>query len=153
MKPVGPSRRRTIRTLVWLAAALAVLWVWSGFFSLTLMTNVPPGSDFDVSLRYGAVQIERREIGSWVPGGIDLRLFHLRYLNQAIWYIEPVLDWTRGARSFSVRMPLWMPVVLLVIGSLHLNTKERRRPPHACDGCGYDRSDDPDAKCPECGRG
>lgn len=152
MKAVGPSRRRTIRVLVVMTALLAVVWAWSGVFSLTLLTNLPSGADFDVALRYGALQVERRENGSPVPGGVDLKFVHFRYLSFAFWYLAPVADWPLTRGSYLLRLPLWIPTVVLVLVILQLNTNERRRPPHACAGCGYDRSEDPDSKCPECGR-
>jgi hypothetical protein len=50
-----------------------------------------------------------------------------------------------------VRLPLWIPFVLLALPTAWLWYRDRRRPPGSCPRCGYDLSGAPSGLCPECG--
>ena len=149
MKAVGPSRRRTICVLVVALAVLGAIWLSSGYFAATGMLEITAGSVWDLSLRYGAVEVTHHGAMTGMKGGLDGHLY-IRDGIKTFWYWAPKL--VSRPLYLTVTAPLWLLIVPLSLVTIAMVKAERRRPPHACAGCGYDRSEDPDAKCPECGR-
>lgn len=47
--------------------------------------------------------------------------------------------------------PLWIPFVLMAIPTGYLFWRDRRRPSHCCQSCGYDLTANVSGTCPECG--
>jgi len=65
--------------------------------------------------------------------------------------------WTPGARglpdgSLWVRVPLWMPFLIVALPTAFLWRRGRRRiPPGHCRKCGYNLTGNVSGVCPECG--
>ncbi len=54
--------------------------------------------------------------------------------------------------SFFVSLPLWLPFVILLIPTLLLWRRDRRKPrPGFCPRCDYDLTGNTTGRCPECG--
>ncbi len=52
-----------------------------------------------------------------------------------------------------VRLPLWLPLVVVAIPTAILWHRDRRRiPPGHCQQCEYDLTGNESGVCPECGR-
>jgi hypothetical protein len=54
----------------------------------------------------------------------------------------------------TVRLPLWLPLLVIAIPTAILWHRDRRRiPPGHCQSCGYNLTGNVSGKCPECGTG
>lgn len=64
----------------------------------------------------------------------------------------PVVSWQSSPfPSWWVRLPVWIPLVLLGVPAGWMWWKHVRRPLHACEACGYDLRGVVGEVCPECG--
>ncbi len=52
---------------------------------------------------------------------------------------------------FWVRLPLWLPMLILAVPTGILFWRDRRYPPGHCQRCGYDLTGNVSGRCPECG--
>jgi hypothetical protein len=63
-----------------------------------------------------------------------------------------VANLSTDSECYSVRLPLWLPFLVLVIPTLLLWRRDRRRPhPGFCRRCDYDLTGNTSGRCPECG--
>jgi hypothetical protein len=72
---------------------------------------------------------------------------------------DPVVEWLPQFMSqsppvpgWALRLPLWIPIVILGGAAGWLWWRHLGRSPHQCATCGYDLSGLDAARCPECGR-
>ena len=62
----------------------------------------------------------------------------------------PRLDLFRN--SFVLKLPLWIPFILVAIPTAVLCWRDRHRPPPGhCQRCGYNLTGNVSGRCPECG--
>ena len=80
-----------------------------------------------------------------------------RRCHKLSWAWQIVVRWNpnRGPPDWNrrlVRLPLWMPFVLVAIPTAFLWWRDRRLPPPGhCQRCGYDLTGNVSGRCPECG--
>lgn len=77
------------------------------------------------------------------------------------WYADWPWEWfwLPGASRFygvagsklGVLIPLWLPLLLTLIPTIHLWYKDREPLPGCCVKCGYDLTGNTSGLCPECG--
>lgn len=71
------------------------------------------------------------------------RVFWPYYFNDEIDY---------GLRVMNVFIPLWLPLLpLLILAAVVIYRDRTRRPPGHCRKCGYDLKGNTTGRCPECG--
>lgn len=85
------------------------------------------------------------------PPGASGTSFFGRESVRGFWQGWPWLPWLedRGSARFLV-VPMWVPLVLIVVPSLIAWRSTRRRPGH-CRKCQYDLTGNVSGVCPECG--
>ncbi len=114
------------------------IWLKEGAFGIDWRSevrhhnrNLPPASTRWKSLKHG---------------GLGPRL-----------HIHDLYGDTHVARSGWLKVPVWLPLMLLSVypiiafvrGPLR---RYRRRKRNQCDGCGYDLTGNESGRCPECGK-
>ena len=146
---------------------------WAGAaFSVALLAALV--SSLCCGISYSTAKFTPR---TTAKGGLFYDVEHLRYFNlcngclvyshspktQAIrllsWAIDTkspcTMTWTPFYHSdpglFGVGLPLWMPLLLVAIPTAMLFLRDRRPPPHCCQGCGYDLTGNTSGRCSECG--
>lgn len=61
-------------------------------------------------------------------------------------------DASLGGRTKHVILPIWVPVVIVLVGAAYAAWRNRRRRAiGACRRCGYDLTGNVSGVCPECG--
>jgi hypothetical protein len=115
------------------------------------------GRQWVVGLNKGALE------GSWwfgsgwnhctAPGahlGVGRERFNLRKWLDGF----SSAGWPRAEinqRGVGVRLPLWIPFLLIGLPTGWLWWRDRRRVPAGCCACGYDLTGNISGRCPECG--
>ena len=80
--------------------------------------------------------------------GLDIRPFGGGYWRRCHYWVmfHSLRQW-----GYSVRLPLWMPLVALAIPTAILWYRDRQPKPGHCQQCGYDLTGNESGVCPECG--
>jgi hypothetical protein len=164
-------RRRRVRTWAkWaatLAAGIAVgVAVASGFWWLRYNRVLEDGTTVRLFwIEGGVLRLGELDVGS---ANMALQLRGWRFYRRHTWdwstwrssatlangaRWRAGVDWQKFPKGWQANASLLWPVLLTTIPAAFLWYKDRRRfGPHACTGCGYDKSGLPaDSPCPECG--
>jgi hypothetical protein len=144
----------TIAAAMLASSAILTLW-WTLFFTVSWGT----GEQVAVSVERGAIRVDR--FVAWVGSPMQPRRVEVHARPR--WRSDgPRFEWKYSMetnawtpKSWRLCVPLWTPVtgVALPAGLLWLLRWLKRRMPHCCMNCGYDRRGLPaaDTPCPECG--
>ena len=139
-------------------ASLVVFGAWIGSWWVAVYwVNGRPSHLMNVELGRGVLAVEwyvpdpARLHYKSTPNRFEAEWLPPEYRYQAHWL--PFRS--HNTRAVRTEVPLWMPLVALLVPTAWLWRGEIRRrvPPLTCGGCGYDRRGLPaDAVCPECGK-
>lgn len=160
-------RRRSHRVLTWIGIVTCSLILTVGAVSLRWAIRWRASSgDFGISVRCGAVFFSRdagpfQGTVNYIPWGDIGPLGFARASGPnrftARVRIGTGIDWpppsdlSARTRRY-VAIPLWMPLVALVIPTTALWWRDRRPiQPGRCGNCGYDLTGNVSGRCPECG--
>ena len=145
---------RKLRVCKWVGtvgcALIAAAYIWSA--SSWLAYGWTAGTTgHSVWLTYGHLQLERVDEKRWSTVG-----WHHGANNEPFWLLSsvalvPGIKFLSSS-EFIARLPLWLPFVLLLIPTIQLWRRARRKPrPGFCRVCDYDLTGNTTARCPECG--
>jgi len=70
------------------------------------------------------------------------------YVGQQTW----MPHFEQAFFGFYLSVPLWIPLLLVVVPTVFLFRHERMYPGHCCQRCGYDLTGNTSGVCPECGQ-
>ncbi len=140
------SRRHRIRRIAkWAGLLVCVLMVVAWVVNLRWIAYCMSGSGI-VGCAHGAVVIHIQEM--YDPVG--WRVFEKG--GDGIAWRHHLSRFERSNRHSSLRIPLWMPLVVVAIPTAILWRRDRRRILDGhCQKCGYDLTANVSGKCPECG--
>jgi len=168
MSPLSRARR----WLKWCGLALSLLillaWVASLFWTCRYETaGAPVGPLGGYSLGWDEKRANERRL---LMSNVGLRggclVFFRDFVNkvyhvQGSWQFRPERrpPWSRwvpyidaGPRVIDVRVPLWIPLLLVAVPTTCLWWLDHRRtPPGRCRECGYNLTGNVSGVCPECG--
>ncbi len=138
------------RTLGWVAVAIGVIWLVSGWVYFGAAARAS-GSETTITVDRGVVRVFRM-VDPAVPGPTGVQVFGGRRR-------PPWKGWVRrystsgSSLSGAVEVPLW-PLLALAISPFVVAWVRRQRfGPGHCPKCGYDLAGLKDGVCPECGSG
>jgi hypothetical protein len=144
----------------WLGTAvcvlLAALFIASGWRS--------PTCQFPFGTRRGCITLYR---GALFAGVDDVDITSMAWGEEESHPFPPPQAWLTWTRRFelgraslwlarrdawTVHIPLWMPLAVLLLPTLWLWYRDRRRiPPGHCQTCAYNLTGNVSGRCPECG--
>ncbi len=140
-----PSRIRRIAK--WSGVAVCVMngaaWgistTWGvSFFGSTMQFSAANGI---IYLDYYGREVSQASVPRWqygrTTGGLGLT-----------WPLLILWSW---GRSFVLKLPLWIPFLIVALPTAYLFWRDRRHPPGHCQKCGYDLQGNVSGVCPECG--
>ena len=139
-------RSRVRRVVKWggtgLCALIVIAWVVSTWRTVTYATIGRPR--YAVNLDAGGLYCVRipNPPRSLKPG------WHM-YPRQGPMLWKPDWDWYRSLQG--VRIPFWLPLLLLLVPLALLWRRGQQVPPGHCHTCGYDLTGNVSGRCPECG--
>lgn len=142
MKLRRPSRSRWAAKWVGLllTAVLAVLFTESLFHIESY--NCAPGADeWQFQLGNGAIVVAHLQPS---PAYLKIAIDGLRIYPQA-WTGNP------GPLKSLIAMPLWIPLLPIIVVTVILCRLDRRHPKGHCQACGYNVAGADHDQCPECG--
>lgn len=166
------QRKRRRRGLIWRVIVIVLLWApaiastvlmiitlfWRGLYQSPPSPLDP--SPYRIAIEHGSI-LYVTENGAQVPGRRTLGVmtapgwyWHRMNAGYSISLVWGWFEW----ESDHKRIPLWfvgaITGVPLIGISVVRTIRRRRRPPGACQGCGYDlRGLRAGSPCPECGAG
>jgi len=147
------TRRRAKWVGLVLCVLLAAVFVasrWMGIGAQTLSTQ---GVHWDAS-------VERGRLALYEEVSPDVTVPERRSSFRVWFNVPPTLnlwiDWSHralinGDRVRRVRVPFWMPLLLLAVPTVWLWRADRRAKPWQCAKCRYDLRGLEGGVCPECG--
>jgi hypothetical protein len=143
--------RRRWRLAKWAGAVLPLplgaawvlsFWFWVGYATLDKWHAALCGGKVIVF-----VSIPRGFVESWNSRD---GWFAERATTHAVQWMPRV---SRSVSGLTISLPLWLPLLLIVVPTALVFWRDCRRiPPHCCQSCGYNLTGNISGTCPECGR-
>ena len=161
-----PKRSRFRRILKWAGAGMCVLictaivasWHWQFGFSSGLPSSSYEGKwgRYHFYVQRSGVVIGRQENRADLRAGSAFRVdeYSEGWFGNGgrlgRWLPYRVNPWLSISRFYWI--PLWLPLLLAGVPTLHLFWRDRRRiPPGHCQRCGYNLTGNVSGVCSECG--
>ena len=141
---------RGYRLSVWagwsICMLLLTLWAWSAWWSFFLAPASQPVRSFQ--LHCGC--LEYSVFPSARPAGSPRWHVSDCSYGPVIWW-RPILQRGNAPPMLWLRVPLWIPLLIVALVTASLHWRARRFPLDHCQNCGYDLTGNVSGRCPECG--
>ena len=143
-----PRRSKLRAFLKWagLVACVFVLAIWVASFAVPVYPSWLKGDEtWFVGVGKGLVEC-------YYQAGVFVHRLGSLFRGESETHWRPILRRTTiGNRTgWYVCLPLWVPLLVLVIPTALLWWRDRRPPPGFCQVCGYNLTGLPEPRCPEC---